>query len=290
MKRVILSFLVGLIAVNLYGQQGNIFGNYEIGLSASGGLSALHFSTTDGRNPSYSAGYVLGWDFAILFTEKWSFRTGINMASYYASVSFDRMKTRNLTVTPKEGGLPANSSFYVVTEYREYEELHEALYLRFPLMVQYRMGKYFYAAAGIQTGILANGTYRIKSGELVTEGYSDFTWQLYDDIPEHGFDIYSNIKSTNKPDFGIALSGALETGVKWGLNNGMALYTGVFLDYGLNDIRKSSPTKESIVYDENGAHTFNSILYSKNEGTPMTGKVQPLAVGLRMRLSMGFGI
>ena len=115
--------------------------------------------------------------------------------------------------------------------------------------------------------------------------------QNYEEFVIHGFDTYSDVKSAKILDFGIALSGSLETGLKWRVNNGMALYTGIFLDYGLNDVRKGSPTRESIVYHEyieNGAYTFNSILHSQNNGIPMSGKVKPLAVGVRLRLSMSF--
>ena len=139
-----------------------------------------------------------------------------------------------------------------------------------------------------KTGILANTTSRIRSANLVTKGYSDYTMQYYERMPQHGFDSYRNIRSASRSDFGLALSGALETGMIWKLNNGMELYTGIFLDYALNDVRKGSPTKESIVYHETGAHTFNSILVSQNDNNPITGKVQPLAVGLRLRWSMAF--
>jgi len=286
MKRIIFTILTVLIAINLYAQR-NVPGDYEIGFSVSGGLSALHFTTVNDNQSSPSFGYGFGWDVAVLFTEQWSLRTGLNMASYQASVIFDRQETRS-HVTPKPQGLSDFSDpFYIIAKYSGYEERHEALYLRFPLMVQYRMAKYFYAAAGIQAGILTNGSYRIKSDGLVTEGYSEYTMQPYEGM--HGFDNHLDVKSAKKPDFGFALSGAFETGVRWGFNNGMALYTGVFLDYCLNDVRKGNPKKESIVYNEEGKHTFNSILYSQNEEKPMTGKVQPLAVGLRLRLSMGFG-
>ena len=287
MKRGVLSFFAGLMAVQMYAQKGS-FDGYEIGLCGSAGLSALQFTTANGSKPSYSAGYSFGWDIAVLFTNHWSFRTGANMASYHASVSFDRLETRNLIATPES--LPADSRFYMEAEYIMYEEQHEALYLRFPLMVQYRSAgaNSFYLAAGVQTGIRANTLCRIRSGDVVTKGYSDFTRQYYDELPVHGFATYPDIQSAVKLDFGITLSGAFETGMMWKINNGMALYTGIFLDYGLNDLRKGGSVKESIVYDNHGAHTFNSILDSQNDGKPMTEKVQSLAVGLRLRWTMVF--
>ena len=286
-KLAILYIFTGLITVNMSAQKNG----YEIGLCGSAGLSALQFTTADGSKPSYNAGYVFGWDIAVLFTGRWSFRTGVNMASYRSTFSSVLQKTRNLIPTPDN--LPDDSRFYMIAEYNRYEERHEAFYLRFPLMIQYRIPagakQHFYAAAGVHAGIQTNSACRIHSGDVVTKGYSDYTMQYYEEMPGHGFDTYRNIRSAGKLDFGFVLSGAIETGMMWSINNGMALYTGIFLDYGLNDVRRGSLTKESFVFDEKeGAYMFNSILYSKNEEKPMTGKVQPLAVGLRLRWSMLF--
>ena len=286
----IAGIFAGLMAINgnLYSQR--LFsGDHEIGLSGSAGMSALLFSPVDGSQPSYSAGYAVGWDIAFMFSERWAFRTGVNMASYHSAYSSDLLETRNLTANPTE--IP-DGNFYLETGYRGYEEQYEALYLLFPLMAQYRIPvgaiHHFYAAGGVNAGIRTNDACRIRSGDVVTKGYSEYTMQYYEELPGHGFDTYRNVRSADKLDFGFALSGALETGMMWRINNGMALYTGIFLDYGFNDLRKGNPKKESIVYDEYGAHTFNSILHSQNDGSPMTGKVHPLAVGIRLRWSMLF--
>lgn len=290
-KRGILCILVGAIAVNTFAQK-SIFSDYEIGLFGSGGLSALRYTPANGSTPSYDPGYSFGWDVALFFTKQLAFRTGINMASYNAHVSFDRQENRYPVATPD--GLPADSRFYLVAEYQQYEEQQEALYVRFPLMVQYRMPgekARFYTAAGFQIGLRANATYRIRSGAVTTKGYSDYTWQYYEGFPGHNFDTYPNVSAVGKLDFGVALSGVLETGVIWKINEGSALYTGIFVEYGINDIRKGNPSKESIVYDSDSSspgYRYNSILHSQTDGTPITGKVQPFAVGLRLRWSIRF--
>jgi hypothetical protein len=42
-----------------------------------------------------------------------------------------------------------------------------------------------------------------------------------------------------KLDLGVSLLGTVETGVKWNIGTGTALYTGVFMDYGLNNALKA---------------------------------------------------
>ena len=289
-RTVFFSIFIAWASINLSAQK-HLFDHYEVGLTGSVGLSALHFTIADGSKPSYGAGFAYGCDVAVILSDHWSLGTGLNMASYHASISSKIQETRNLIATP--AGLPADTRFYMDTEYRGYEERHDALFIRFPLMAQYRIPagaqRYFYVSAGVQTGIRVNATCRIRTNEIVTKGFSEFTKQYYEGLPVHGFDSFSEIKSKSRSDdFGIVLSGALETGVIWMLKNEMSLYTGLFLDYGLNDIRKSASEKAPIEYHETEMHTFNSILQSQNDGRPMTGKVLPLAVGLRLRWSIRF--
>jgi len=270
--------------------QSNILDNYEIGLSGSAGLSALHFKTADGNKPTYSVGYAFGWDIAVLFSEQWAVRTGVSMGSYRSSVSFDHIETRNIISSPP--GMPKDSRFIRVSDFYNYEESHEALYLHFPLMAQYRFStsanKHLYVAAGFQTSILANSVYSIHSDEAVTKSYSDYTMVYYEGLPDLGFDTYSKIKSVNKPDFGISIAGVLETGIRMMFSNGTAMYASVFMDYGLNDIRKNTSSKHSIVYGEEGTISFNTLINAQNDGKPVINKVLPVSVGLRLRWSMMF--
>lgn len=286
-KKIVFYILACLFVVNIYAQDIDSK-KIEVSLNGSAGLSGLLFTTDEESKLSFQDGYSYGWDVTFLFTKHCAFRTGLNMASYKSSISIDKFETQYIMPTPS--GLPPNSNFYLLTEYNNYEELYRVLYLRFPLMFQFQTGeKYkFYVSAGVQVGILSNASYLIRCNNLTTKGYSEFTDYYFENFPEHGFSSYSNIKSTGKPDFGISFSGVLETGLKWKINDEMALYTGFFADYGLNDIRKSNSTKESIICSNKGVFTFNSILHSQINDKQITGKVQPFAAGLRLRWSFLF--
>ena len=143
--------------------------SYEIGIHGSAGMSALRFAPASGGMPSFGMGYVLGWDVSLLFSERLSFRTGANVTSYRALASFDQMETRNV-LSPPPDNLPLDSRFYVVAQYNRYEEEHEVLYIRIPIMIQYMIpagnNSHFYAAAGVLTGLPINAFYRIRSGDI----------------------------------------------------------------------------------------------------------------------------
>jgi len=284
-ETIILIILAGLITVNINAQNNNS-DKIEIGVSGSAGMSALNFTPINGNSPSYGFGYDFGWDIAFLFSEQLSFRTGVNLASYKSSISIEEHSVRHQIQLPI--GIPIDG-FYMIAEYTQYEELFEAFFIRFPLMVQYQMGskQNFYVAAGLYVGLPLNSFSQINADQLVTKGYSEYTMQYYEKMPNHGFDTYTDIKSGSKLDLGLSLSAALEAGLKWNIKNGMLLYTGIFADFGLNNIRKGDSMEESVFFNEDEkSFKFNSILHSQTEGKPLTDKVKPNAFGLKIRLSL----
>jgi outer membrane protein OmpA-like peptidoglycan-associated protein len=94
--------------------------------------------------------------------------------------------------------------------------------------------------------------------------------------------------------FKTAFFASVETGVKWKLNEVLSLYTGVYADYGLNDMRKSG-NEPLVAYNNADPRDFkvNGVLYSQyaQNGTPQsfTDKVTPLAAGVKLGLAFGTG-
>jgi hypothetical protein len=73
---------------------------------------------------------------------------------------------------------------------------------------------------------------------------------------------------------------ALEAGLHFSLGETTGLYTGLFLDYGLNNIQKSND-KHIIEYQVSNASQFkyNSVL---NSG--MVDKVNLMSVGIKVKI------
>jgi len=269
-----------------------IYEGYEFGIWGSLYKPWLR-STVDGVGKSSSKlGGAVGLrvDFPFRFTERLSFRPGVDFAFYYSSFSFDRQPD-TLNVTSNLAGLPDNS-FIMATEFRGYKERHTAVYLRVPLMVQYQWKNGFYLAAGSQLGFRIHSNCRILSDNIVTKGFSNYTNVWYEDLPHHGFGSYPNLnQKCGKTDFGFSFSGVVEVGIRvLDFKNGDKLYFGSFFDYSFKDISKGKLSKESIVYNENGTPTLNSILLSQKNGNAITDKVQPFAVGVQVRYILSYPI
>jgi len=268
------------MAINVHSQ------NIEIGVNAAAGMSSLSLKSDNDYKTSFGIGNNFGFDVAFLFTEQIAFRTGVNLATYKSSVNIDKHNVRYEIPLPP--GID-KEKFFMIAEYTKYEELQEAFFIRLPLMLQYQTGskQKFYIAAGFIAGLPLNSFSQINADQLVTRGYSDYTMQEYENMPDHGFYTYPNIKSGSELDFGISLSAALEAGLKMSLKNGMYLYSGIFADYGLNNIRKGDSMKETVIFNEEAKNfNYNSILHSQTDGKPLTDKVQPIAFGLKLRLSV----
>jgi len=286
-KTIILSILVGLIAVNInvYAQK-NTPEKMEIGVSVATGMSALNFVLVDGEKPSYGIGINFGWEAAFVFSEQLSFRTGVNLASFKSSVNIEQHNVCHQLI-PVPAGFPDDHKFSMIAEFGNYKEQFEAFYIRLPLMLQYLMGakNNFYVSAGANVGIPLNSVSQINSEKLITKGYSDFTMQEYENMPNHGFYTYSDIRTGSKLQLGLSLSAALETGMKWKIRNGICLYTGLFADFGLNNIRKGDSMKESVIFNEESeSFIFNSVLHSQTKDKPLIDKVKPMFFGLRLKI------
>jgi hypothetical protein len=109
-------------------------------------------------------------------------------------------------------------------------------------------------------------------------------------MPHHGFGTYNLSNAKHKFNFEINVAASLETGVKWRLaeNGKWFLYTGLFVDYGLLDVRKG---RDYNLYQYNpqapSQYIEHSIFKSKyNNGTQSyVDKVNTFSAGIKFQLT-----
>ncbi len=258
---------------------------HEISLLGGGGLSSLQYSPTAGKTETNLGGqFGVGYNF--FFSPNWSINTGLEMSLYTGK--FTAATLDESYPISKPAGAPKNSSFYFQSAYQNYEETQTASYLNIPLMIQYQtLGKHkFYASAGVKIGIPLSASYESTAESLTTRGYSDYTEQYYENMPPHGFDTYQGVSSSGDLDMNLAFLGAMETGMKWQLSNQISLYTGLYVDYGFNNIKSTDTNTNMVVYDEKNPtkKSYNSLFQSE-----FVDKVSPMGVGIKLKLSLGAG-
>jgi outer membrane protein OmpA-like peptidoglycan-associated protein len=276
---------------------------HEFSVSAGGGVSSLQFDLSRGEHtPGWGGlaglGYRYFWDY------HWSAGTGIEMALLHSKIALPSFEDHYRFAD--DGLADGTANLYSVeVRGRNYRESQSACYLQIPLQVQYQrdFGKNYqwYVALGPKFAVPLTGRYTSR-GALETKGQelsangTPLNMDVYTQMPENGFGAYPETSKTGNPDLGLSITGSLEAGVKWKLSADWSLYSGLYLDYGFNNIRKGYPENRVFEYSPQSRafcpYEFRSVLSSVYTGGGQidrlyTERVNTLAFGIKVQLAFG---
>lgn len=246
-KQLILG-LVLLFSSAAYAQED---GHYFY-LNAGGGFHNLSYDLNNGSEKGM-AGYSFNGGYSYYFNSRWGLQTGLGLRT------FRPQSTLNYnTVNPLVDEDGENYDFR--TNYSNWKEKQQLLFLDIPLGLQYRFGSNeklrFQAGAGIKVSFPVSTKYQTNGGTIVTSGYySQWNVELKD-LPRHGFTTITDLPKGDvslKPSYG----GFAELGTLYRLTNRLDLYFGGYLDYGINKVSKSS---DKPLYQPEGV--YNGVLAS----------------------------
>jgi outer membrane protein OmpA-like peptidoglycan-associated protein len=114
----------------------------------------------------------------------------------------------------------------------------------------------------------------------------------YHDQIDLGYGTFNDKNRKGNLDFDLSYIGTVELGMKWSLSQRLSLYTGIYADYTFNNVMKDKGNDAFVVYNEHEPWNFrtNSILTSElihQQNTErFTDKLQPMAVGLKLKLGV----
>ena len=292
MKKFIIIISLSFLGISASGQ-------HEFSVHGCGGLSTLGYNPAAGNQHNGFGGHF-GLGYGYFFTPKWSLLTGAEFALYNSKFKLPDLSTES----------PAHDNYHGIdfnfrSTVKDYEEKQRGGFLQIPLMARYTSG-IFYVAGGGKIGFPLSGKTSGKTGSIKNEGEYPNEPPSYaeEELWFRGFGTfpnkdYPNRNYDNSLDFNIAFLLSLETGFKFALTEKMSLYTGAYLDYGLNSIYKSSSASEAFVAyrnpsgddSRNAGFDLNSVFCSQyaQDGAShkFTDKVSPMAVGIKLRLAFG---
>jgi cell division protein FtsN len=259
----------------------------EYGVLIGGGMSALHYTPIIAKSPFMSYGGTFGGSYKHFFNEHIAIATGIEFALYTGKIEGKQFFSEQKINTPI--GLSGN--FYLRSTYQNYKERQNSFMITIPLKFHYQTkGLHkFYFAVGPTLGIPLVSTYNVNIGYIDITGYSDYNNQVFEDMPAHGFRQYGDVKYNDKLKLSICGMASVEVGMKWRVGETTSLYTGLYMDYGFNNIRQQS-NKELLVYNETtpDAYTYNSMLHSQTmQGEKYIDNVVPIAIGWKIHVAIG---
>jgi hypothetical protein len=137
----------------------------------------------------------------------------------------------------------------------------------------------------VKLGLPVYGKYSGSNAVLTASGYYpeyDQTEIWQNDL---GYGIFNLNGKKEKLDLGVSAMGTLETGAKWNTGIGTALYTGVFVDYGFNDMKKSSYSEKRFV-EYNHNEPAQPLM---NTACVLADKFSPLSFGVKLKLAFSVG-
>ncbi|GHT01772.1 hypothetical protein AGMMS49525_03470 [Bacteroidia bacterium] len=254
----------------------------EFSIQAGGGLSAPNYELSQDKKATNGFGGEIGLGYTCFFNSQWGFGTGIGLGFYNSEADLSGF---SLEISDFKNEFGASKWR---TTLNKYVEKQSVMFANIPLMLQFQgdgAGTNFFLRAGAKIGIPVSATYTVDNASMTNAAFMPPPFDYWIEAPKFaGLGTFDNYSVNEKLSLNLAFSLALETGLKWRLSDNSALYTGVYVNYGLNDIRKEAdrPFLKQNVADPEHFST-NSVLASQG----LTDKASLLAAGVTFRLAFG---
>lgn len=291
-KKYIYLFLSGLLVFISGNAQIN---RHEYSVSLGGGISSLKYDTSVGDH-NYGFGGDIGFGYKYFFNANWAVQSGVDFAYINA-------KTDNLNALSYAPGLKDSEGevYDYYSAVSDFTERQHALFTNIPVMGHFQTEVFganrFYVSAGMKVGIPIFAKYKTKGGRYENKGWYVEKENWADSQKFAGFGIFYDRDVKEDLDLKLAFMLSAETGIKWQLSNGLSLYTGVYCDYGLNDVSKNghdNPLVTQEIQPDRYYFTTNSALESLHYdkyvheggvGESIIDKVVPISLGIKVRLA-----
>lgn len=233
---------------------------------------------------NFNPHFHFGLNYTYFVKPEFAVETGLGLATYSANI---------MLLSPYSNTTNEVDSFGAGFEFRvratNYIEKQRLLMATIPLRIRFESVSTYrrvgvYASGGLKFMLPISQKVDVSASSITTEGFYPNNRLLIKDVPIHGFTTKKDVRTTiNSPyNFSVALS--TELGVKLRLRN-YEFYFGGFLDYGINDIRKTTTTNTNhnlISYTGSNVSTKSNGLHSLKR----IDSVRLLSFGLQLRFPL----
>jgi hypothetical protein len=260
---------------------------YEISIGGGGGLSAFNYKPISPATANMGFGGQFGAGYVLFLNNHWGIGTGAGISFFGASAEADGAKSIIPNLIDDY-----NDTYELRTTLAHYTEKQRAAFVRIPLFAQYihkDSSSGFYAQAGVELYIPLSAKYSAADATLINSAY--YPTHGGEEVPAPkfaGLGTFAGYNAKGNLKLKTAIAVALEAGWRWKLPRRFLLYTGAYLDYGINNIRKES---QSFVIPNAAVpanFSTNSVLNIQNaQGNDFADRVSLLAAGITVRLVFG---
>ncbi len=255
----------------------------ELGIELNGGLQGTQYQLQNGKTMQLPGG-SLGLSYSFRLAGHWNLLTGVTGGIFRTQARL------NDGVAFTYGEVDdAGSAFQYNVKPVGYKETQQFIAASIPLLLQYQTAgarTRWYFNAGGQVLFPLNASIQLSAGQLSLSGYyPDYNVEL-SNVPQHGFGTINNWAASQTSELRPAVALSAATGLSFRVSPGTRLYTGLYVDYGLTDLKGSSDSMPLVTYSSSN---INGVQANSVLKMPIAGQMTLLSFGLQMRLSFGSG-
>jgi OOP family OmpA-OmpF porin len=253
----------------------------ELGIELNGGLQGTQYQLQNGKTMELPGG-SLGLSYSFRLASHWNLVTGIT-----GGIFRTRAMLNDGVVFTYGQVDDAGSAFQYNVKTTGYKETQQFVAASIPLLLQYQTvgpRTQWYLSAGGKALFPLNASIKLSAKQLSLSGYyPDYNIEL-SNLPQHGFGTINNWSASQTAELRPAAVLSVATGLSFRLSRATRLYTGLYLDYGLSDLKGKTDSMPLLTYSSAGVNNVqaNSVLKMS-----ITGQMTLLSFGLQMRLSFG---
>lgn len=280
-KQIILIF-AGIVCCGVIKAQE--YNKYEVSAWTGIGLSTLEMKMSEERKENNGGG-LLGAGCTYFYSPNVGLMIGAELSFYNAKLVLDHYE--DAYDTEDYDG----TEFEFRTKVSDYDEMQKMMTVNIPLMVQYQTsGKHkLFLAAGGKIGLPIYKKYNITIGSLVNSGYYPHENYEYTTQEFMGFGTFTDRSVRSNLELKVTYMASAEVGMKWALGSTSSIYTGVYLDYGLNDINKYTGTGLSRNLVKYNTPDPRNFILNSASSTNIVTKINTMAIGAKIRMAFGGG-
>jgi len=250
-------------------------------IEVNGGLQGTQYALRNGQNKPLPAG-SLGLLYTFELGRSWGLITGITGGVYRTQATLPYGTTFTNYQIDDEG-----SAFQYSMKTEGYKETQQFLAAGVPLLLQYHTagaGTQWYCIGGAKVVFPSSDNVTISAQQLNLSGYyPDYNVTL-SNLPQHGFGTIANWKASTTAVLKPAAALVAATGLSFNLSHSSRLYTGLYAEYGLTNLKSGSDSLPLVTYSPTGitAIKASGVLNMQN-----AGQMKGVAFGLQLRISFG---
>ena len=259
----------------------------EFSIYCGAGLTLIPYELSPDARFLTGSDLHFGAGYTHFFRKNWGIHIGVGPTFYKVKQNID-MNFKNSDLTDSNG---YQFDLFTIADYNETRKM---TFFTVPLMLQYepkpkrqkrvwwknnKPDHVFYAMGGIKASMPFTNRYEGGIKTISNKAYYPEmdNWAATQKFA--GLGEFAGKSAEGEFELGLSFTLALEAGIKWRLNGYKYLYTGLYFDYGLNNIDRTKISRMPVRNNVNTEYFTDFTILTYPD------KIQIMSIGINARLA-----